>query len=193
MAPATRYQLSLRRRTLRSYSGWITFQVITAHSHKVAKRLHQAKQPDHSMGSHQRNRKTQGNNKRLKRPAPKKPTSKRSVPKLVPNLINNVLPYDIFRIIMLYLDERTLLLQCQVVCKKWADIISGLPLDVTMIGGCNVHSLWFHTIVWALHFDATRMKALECGHFVPPYLPPLACFTYEKASWRQYLRNHILR
>lgn len=95
---------------------------------------------------------------------------------------------------MLYLDEPTLLLQCQVVCKKWADIISGLPLDVTKVTGCIFHSRMVHAIVWALHLDALRMKALECGHLVPPhYLPPLARFTYEKASWRRYLRNHVLR
>lgn len=42
-----------------------------------------------------------------------------------PNLINNVLPYDILRIIMLKLDEDALLLRCQTVCKMRADLIPG--------------------------------------------------------------------
>lgn len=183
MSPTTRSQTLARRsrrKSLRSYAGWdmfnpVTFRAVRPKPRKLYSRPQ--KPPQKTPQKPPQNRK------------PKRKVQQRKVNKRLPpasNLINN-LPYDILRIIMLNLSERTLLLSCHTVCKAWADIISGLPLDVTKLG----HTI--HTITWSLHFDALRLKGGKCTHDrqYAEMLKRFPCLTYEKASWRRYLRNHL--
>lgn len=130
MAPTTRSQI--RRKSLRSYVGWEMFTPMVLKSVLSAR---------HGIyGSPRQSRQKLLQTGKTKRKIPRRRVSKRPGP--TPSLIiNNVLPDEVLRIILLNLDERTLLLQCQRVRKTWAEIISGLPLDLTNFH-CYEHAIW---------------------------------------------------
>lgn len=178
MAPTTRTQSLARRKTLRSYPGWQMFKYIVVKPPRTHKRprhallINQPKSSDTSNPSpnmpYQALRDTQSKDSEISCPPS--------------NLINEVLPSEILRIIMLMLPDRTLLLECQPVCKRWAGIISLLPLDLTKIAST--------ILCWSLHVDAQRLKGRECTSRRHEWARHPR-FTYEKASWRRYLRNHF--
>lgn len=99
---------------------------------------------------------------------------------------------------MLQQHEKFLLLQGQLVCKKGASIISDLPLDLTKVRVLVKGSLRINAALLALHWDTLRIKGVDPDSETNDrwsteyYSPNTSRFTYEKASWRRYLRNHIL-
>lgn len=177
MSPTTRSQMlarRTRRKSLQSYTGTGRVEGYLDHTSQNTRSFTEAS--------------TKSSTRKPESDVGPQEVDQTSYP--APNLINKVLPYDILRIIMLDIDEEALLLlQCQRVCKSWADIISGLPIDLSKLC-CFDDS----PVSFALHFDALRMKGQHCTHDSPEHQPMraiLPCLTYEKASWRRYLRNHL--
>lgn len=139
MRPTTRSQV--RRKSLRSYFGWEMFKPVMLRPipitpRKMSGRPQKLSQKPQQIGTPKR---------KIHRPR----LSKRSRP--TPSLINN-LPYNMLRAVLLNLDERTLLLNCQRVCKTWAAIISGLPLKL------DVDKFRLPGIGYSLHLEQMRAR-----------------------------------
>lgn len=109
----------------------------------------------------------------------------------VPNLINICLPSEILEMIILKLEERTILIECQRVCKGWNEAIAKSPQiqqRLSFQSPADLSTLrrnpFADRVESCLHLDLKRVSGSKCHHewFTDERM---RISTYPRASWRR--------